>query len=190
MLFKDSDALRDVWAAVRHEWHRATLDHKHPFRFVSLATLSGDQPDVRYLVLREMDEQHRFYCYTDSRSQKIVQLRENPALSLLFYHPKKRCQVKVQGTANIHQQNKLSRRHWDKVQGEAQKAYQASLHPGEEIDGPTEAHSWEAEQGDDHFVVLEIQPKTVDCLQLNGLSHLRAVFKLEGNSWTAQWLAP
>lgn len=190
MLFKGTDSLDGIWETVMHELHRAALDKKHPFRFVTLATISGDQPDMRYVVLREMDEHHHFYCYTDSRSQKVVQLNKNPTLSLLFYHPKKRCQVKVHGTTAIHHQNKISQKHWKKVQGEARKAYQASIDPGKVIDAPTDAHNWDEEKDHSHFVVLQMQPNIVECLQLDGLRHLRAIFKRKENSWAGSWLAP
>ncbi|SHN19679.1 Pyridoxine/pyridoxamine 5'-phosphate oxidase [Cyclobacterium lianum] len=190
MLFSEADALEEIQSTLMRELRRATLDQKHPFRFVSMATLSGSHPGLRYLVLRDLDEQERFYCYTDSRSHKVHQLRKNPALSLLFYHPNKRCQVKVQGRAVIHHQDEVSQIHWAKVQGEAEKSYQATIAPGTAIDDPKEAHSWDTGKADSQFVVLEIRPEIFECLQLDGIRHLRAIFKKSGDKWTHNWLAP
>lgn len=190
MLFKETDSLSDIWTTIKHELHRAALDSKHPFRFVTMATLSNDRPDTRYVVLRKLDENLCFHIYTDSRSHKVHQLNQNPSVTLLFYHPQKRCQVKVQGMATIHQQDFLSKKHWENVQGEAQKAYQAIIPPGKEVANPADAHVWEEEKGDACFTVLAIQPLSIECLQLDGLRHLRNQFYKEGDDWKGYWLAP
>ncbi|MDN3688993.1 pyridoxamine 5'-phosphate oxidase family protein [Cyclobacterium jeungdonense] len=190
MLFKETDSLAAIWDTVRRELHRGAGDSKHPFHFVTMATLSAKQPDTRYVVLRQLDENLCFHIFTDSRSHKVNQLILNPAVTLLFYHSRKRCQVKVQGTATIHQRDSLSKRHWEKVQGEAQKAYQGMVTPGKEVANPTDAHVWEEEKGDAYFTVVAIQPFSIECLQLDGLRHLRNRFYKEGDEWKGIWLAP
>lgn len=190
MLIKETDSLGDIWATIKHELHRAALDNHHPFRFVTMATLSADRPDSRYVVLRKLDEDMCFHIYTDSRSHKVKQLNENPAVALLFYHPQQRCQVKVQGKATVHHQDTHSQKHWKYVQGESQKAYQAIASPGTPVAHPTAAHVWEKEKEDTYFSVLAIQPISIECLQLDGLRHLRNVFFKDGENWNGKWLAP
>ncbi|WP_162419480.1 pyridoxamine 5'-phosphate oxidase family protein [Cyclobacterium roseum] len=190
MLFRETDSLATIWDTVRHELHRGARDSKHPFRFVTMATLSAEQPDSRYVVLRQLDENLCFHIFTDSRSHKVNQLIHNPAVTLLFYHPRKRCQVKVQGTARIHQQDSLSKTHWETVQGDAQKAYQGLIPPGKEVANPGAAHVWMEEKGDAHFTVVVIEASTIECLQLDGLRHLRNRFYKEGDEWKSNWLAP
>lgn len=190
MLFNETDSLDAVWNTVKKELQRAALDKKHPFRFVMLSSSFENRPDARYVVLRKTEGDGCCYIYTDSRSQKVFQLAQQPACTLLFYHPQKRCQVKIQGRATIHRQDPVSKSHWANVQGEAQKAYQSSLPPGTPIENPAAAYAWEEATDSSYFTVIAIQAETIECLQLNGLRHLRAIFRKEENDWSGNWLAP
>lgn len=190
MLFHETEALDAVWMTVKKELQRAALDKKHPFRFVVLSSSSESRPDARYVVLRKTEGDFCCYIYTDSRSHKVFQLEQQPVVTLLFYHPQKRCQVKIQGRATIHRQDSVSKSHWANVQGEAQKAYQSILAPGTPIETPAAAHTWEQAGDSRHFTVIAIQAEAVECLQLNGLQHLRVVFRKDAGGWSGHWLAP
>lgn len=191
MLIEKGYSKQEVFSALKHELHRGALDKRHPFRFVVLSTLGGDGVDSRYVVLRSIDEALHFFIFTDSRSEKIKELKANPHASLLFYHSQKRVQVRVQVNSVIHQQNETVKYRWESVQGEARKAYQSILSPGIPIEDPEDAFSWNENLADfSFFSVIELIPTSIELLQLNGLEHLRIRFTYFDGDWTGQWLAP
>jgi pyridoxamine 5'-phosphate oxidase len=191
MLFTCKDSLDDVFHAIKHELNRGSLDSRHPFRFVSLATQGEEGPDVRYVVLRKIDNGFNFYFFTDARSAKVSQLMKDKRTLLLFYHHGKRVQIKVFGKAEIHQQNELSRSYWPIVQGDSQKAYNSVLAPGTIVSDPEKAFEWSDEMNDQHFCLIKFTPLEIEGLQLNGLTHIRVQFKTTGNgNWSSVWLVP
>ena len=190
MLFTSQNSLPEIWSTLSHELHRGWLDSKHPFRYVTLATRGEDAPEQRMVVLRKIDKDLNFYFFTDSRTAKVSQIKENPQAEFLVYHPGKRTQIRVKGILQIHQQNELSQEMWKRVQGDAQKAYNSTLSPGAEITNPELAYDWPTELDDRFFVVLQFIPETVEALQLNGLTHLRVSFSKMGEDWEGHWLVP
>jgi pyridoxamine 5'-phosphate oxidase len=190
MLFSAEDTLEDIFRIVKHELHRGALDPKHPFRFFSLASHTDSDIDVRYVVLRKLDEELNFYFFTDYRSTKRKQLKNKPDAALLFYHPGKRAQVRIKGKIEIHHQNDLSRTFWSTIQGDAQKAYNAITPPGEIISDPLSAYNWPTEMDDRFFCLIKVIPIHFEALQIHGLNHIRVVFQKKKDSWQMDWLAP
>ena len=190
MLFSSKNTLEEIWVDVKHEIHRGAIDRKHPFRFLTLCTVSESNPDARYVVLRAVDDALSLYIYTDYRTEKIKDLQDNNQCTLIMYHPQKRIQLRVYGQALVHHKNDTSKEHWSNVQGEAQKAYNPSISPGVSISDPQQAYEWPENLTDSYFTVLEIRPHTIDALQLNNMEHLRASFKREKDQWIKAWIAP
>lgn len=176
----------DTWALLKE----ATLDKKHPFRFAVLATTKRDAPGLRYMVLRKIDEADHLILFTDQRSEKVDEIRDDPNVSLLLYHPNARLQVRIEGVAVLHVQDESSRQYWPMVQGETWKAYGSTKAPGEHIEVPDEAYEWDEALAQEQFTVIRIDPKRMEVLQLNGLTHLRAGFEMQEGAWTGQWLVP
>jgi pyridoxamine 5'-phosphate oxidase len=190
MLFTRNNSLEEIFQAVRHELHRGALDSRHPFRFVTLSTQSQDGVDARYVVLRSVDDSLNFYLFTDGRTTKVQQLISFPNMVLLFYHPAKRIQVKVKGKAEIQRNNNLSAVFWSQVQGDSRKAYNQILVPGTAIQDPGDAFAWNEPLTASNFTIIKIIPSQIEALQLNGLEHLRVVFKSKESGWDLSWIAP
>jgi len=92
MLFSATDSFSAIWQTLLHELHRGALDPKHPFRYLTVATVGEQFPQVRTVVMRQFTADLEFLVYTDARSSKVQELLEVPRVSLHFYHPKKnRC---------------------------------------------------------------------------------------------------
>jgi len=190
MLFHSKQSLSEIWTTLSHELHRGALDAKHPFRYVTLATIEHDSPHQRTVVMRKVDKALNFYFFTDFRTGKVKQIQANPNAEFLVYHPGKRTQIRVKGRIQIHQQNKLSQEMWERVQGEAQKAYNSILSPGLEIADPDLAYDWPMEMDDRFFAVLQFIPERIEALQLNGLTHIRVVFSKVGDAWKGLYSMP
>lgn len=190
MLIKPSDPLEQVFRSVRSELIRGALDKKHPYRYMVMSTLGTEGIAARYVVLRKVDEDLNLYFYTDSRTGKISQLKENNGCTLLGYHPSKKAQLRLNGRASIHCQDELAQEHWKNVQGKAQKAYNPEIAPGKSLSHPTEAHTWPEVMTDQYFAVIVVSPFSMEVLQLDKLEHTRAQFDREGKVWNHQWIAP
>lgn len=188
MLIEKDYNLTTVFTTVKHEIRRATLDKRHPFRYVVLGTEAAPVA-MRYVVLRKVDDSLNLTLYTDHRSGKIHQLNAEPRAQLLFYHPGKKVQVMINGTAILHHQDSLALQHWQNVQGDARKAYASTLAPGTSIKQPKDAYMWNSPMTAEHFTVIQFEPTRVEVLQLNGLEHLRAFFSKE-SSWNGTWVVP
>ena len=190
MLFHDQESLSEIFHTVRHELHRGVLDSKHPFRYVSLATQTDEDLDLRCVVLREIDDDLNFYIFSDARTRKVLHTDTNPKVALLMYHPSKRVQVRIKGLATIHRKDELSSKMWSKVQGEAKKAYNPRIAPGSRIANPEAAHQWPETMDDENFTVIKISPYYIDTLQLNTHEHLRVEFSKTEGEWDMNWIAP
>lgn len=190
MLFTATTRPEEIWAIVIKELQLATKIVQHPFRFVNFCTSAGNQPDSRYVVLREVTEELQMLFYTDSRSKKIAQIRENPHVSLLFYHPSARCQVKINGIATMLTQKEATKNYWENIPPEAQKAYQSNRPPKTQVDRAEKGMMVDVEYQNKFFSVIKVIPKEVECLQLDSKGHLRLAFVLENEKWQSSWLIP
>jgi pyridoxine/pyridoxamine 5'-phosphate oxidase len=190
MLFTRENTSAEIWQTLVHELHRGALDSKHPFRYINLGTQGSDYPEVRTVVLRKVDQQLNCIIYTDYRSAKVQEIQANPLVSLHFYNPKQRVQLRIQAKAIIHHQNSLASAYWTKVQGDAQKAYTSTLAPGSKIESPEQAFEWAEEMNFHFFAVLELIPQSIEGLQLDRLNHLRINFSIKQENWEGEWLVP
>ncbi|MDA1267855.1 MAG: pyridoxamine 5'-phosphate oxidase family protein [Bacteroidetes bacterium] len=187
MLLTSSDVPSEIWQTVLHELHRGALDAKHPFRYVTLATIGTYFPHVRTVVLRELTSNLEFLVYIDARSAKVQDLLEVPRVSLLFYHPKKQVQVRVKALATIHSEDELAQEYWKRISEKRQSEYKSSLAPGTRIENPE--LGWESSMERSYFSVLKFSPLSIEVLQLAKDGHLRIQFEL-ASGWKGSWMVP
>lgn len=187
MRFSATDSLVDIWQMLLHELHRGALDPKHPFRYLTVATLGDQFPQVRTVVLRQFTADLEFLVYTDARSSKVQELFEVPRVSLLFYHPKKQVQVRVQALATVHVEDELAQAHWMRVSEKRKSEYQSELGPGKQIMHPKEG--WGSSSEHSYFSVLKFSPLCLEVLQLAKEGHLRIQFNC-ASEWGGSWLVP
>ncbi len=186
MLFSLLESPSEIWQAIKHELHRGALDPKHPFRFVNLGTTAHGFPKIRTVVLREITNEFDFLVFTDHRTAKVKEIQESPYVALHVYHPKKMVQLRVEAKAEIHFQNEVSEKYWEKIPQSRRFEYTGVLPPGECIQNPEEGR----EQGESiFFTVIQIKPFLIEALQLDKKGHLRIQFQRNEN-WQGQWLVP
>jgi len=173
---------------------RAVMDKNHNFRFFSVATTGlADQPaQSRIVVLRSFSEDWEFEFYTDHRSTKVEEIKQNPRLSALFWDSSRRVQIRIEARAEIHHRNELAKERWKRVQGDAQKAYNSPVVPGVEIESPEEAYNWPDDYSDRHFCVIRCVAVNVRILQISGMEHLAFFYQKndQSQSWEGQRVAP
>jgi hypothetical protein len=176
---------KELEEKLKADWGRASVDKRHPWRYPVFATADGTQPQQRIVVLRKfIPAKWEFWFYTDYRSQKISDLKENPAVALHFYHPRQQIQVRLQGRSYIEFQNELSASELATLPENQRSDYQSALAPGSPLtedmeEGPAAAA--------DHFCVLRFEAQALDYLKLSREGHFRAKGEEQANgSW--EWM--
>ncbi|WP_304516690.1 pyridoxamine 5'-phosphate oxidase family protein [Cecembia rubra] len=191
MLIDLRDHPSEIFSKIIHELNSGATNKMHPYSYGVLGTVEGMRPDLRYVVIREVDNDLNLFFYTDERSLKVKSIQVNPNVSLLFYHPLKRVQVRIAGRAFLHHLDSQASMHWKRVLGDARTAYNALIQPGTPIHHPEDAFSWNEDLSSSlNFLVIKVEPFSIEALQLNGLEHLRIRFTKEAENWSSTWLAP
>lgn len=175
----------NLFELCKAELIRSNADRKHPFRYVTLSTM-GTYPESRVVVKRKSSLDLEQIIFTDSRSPKVKQISNNPIASLLFYHDKKKLQIRMKGVANIISTGV----EYDQYKASLQNRttdYQTRLAPS------TIANQEELIYDDDiYFVVLKFIPKEIDILQLGKHKHIRIGLSIdeEKNLNQIEYLVP
>lgn len=179
----------DLFEQANAELIRSNADRKHPFRLMYLSTF-GEYPEVRTVVKRKVDPDLNLIFFTDSRSPKVTQIRDNPKVSVLFYHPKKKLQLRLYGKAVLidHGHGDFDR-YWQSVQGAPSlQDYTTVKAPGSPIGQESEAQALFGEEV--YFVAVQILTEKLDVLQLGRESHQRSRFVRDKDNWIQQELVP
>lgn len=174
-----------IWKSLQ----RGSVDGKHPFRYLYLATAGTEGPQQRTVVLRQVDiPSQRLFFYSDWRTQKIRDLRQNAEASILAYHPKKMLQVRLNGSISLHQDDALAAEHWAKIPEGRQSDYNSQQAPGSPLKDPKDIPRSSEAQG--NFVVLEFEAQLLDALQLSREGHRRLRFERQGGDWQGGFVVP
>jgi 3-hydroxyisobutyrate dehydrogenase len=187
----------DIWARLEN----AAASSRNDFHLPVVATVSGDMPSLRTVVLRRAsatDRKLRFH--TDIRSPKVSALLANPSIALLFYHKEHRLQLRVQGRATVDHTSDAVSMAWDATPASSRRCYLSTAAPSSTSDVPSVGfpdafrHRFPSHEetlpGRDHFAVVIVQVKSIDWLWLNHAGHRRAQFIYHEGGFDAQWLVP
>ncbi len=185
-------------------WHlliKAALKRKGSYQTPTVATIGQDgHARQRVVVLREVDKPNRrLTLFTDARSDKVAELRAKPALSWLFWDPRKKVQVRMESKAVMEQGTGRCRAYWDKLPVQGRKSYAALQAPGtpQSSDAEPLPPSWHSDMpledtayAFDNFMVITGAVSFIDCLHLHADGHQRATFTWEEEEWKGQWVTP
>lgn len=177
---------------LKSELQKGTSKKGHPFRYCTLAT-TGLQHTARLrtIVLRRVEDNLKLVFYTDKRSKKIVHIKENDRVSLLFYHPKQLLQLKVEGRADIVTDSTELQKYWSGVQPSSRKDYITKSPPGSPLSNPDNVEYFEDKN---YFCIVEVAPTKIEYLKLKRPNHLRMLFsrdeEKDDSEWNSQFLVP
>ena len=181
--------------------HKGVGNHRHPFYRPVLATMDGNKPEVRTVILRSFSEKERILiCHCDARTSKVTQIQANPNVSWLFYHPKKWIQLRLSGTASIHQDDKIAETQWANVRRTTRINYCAEIPPGSPTEKPTSglpeflknsaSKILDCPDARQNFAAIVCRFDQMDWLMLALTGHLRARFHWQDNRIDASWVIP
>ncbi len=187
------DNLDQVEKQIWDMLEKGVPSYKASFHYVSVATIAYDKPELRTVILRDVDVKNKEISFhTDLRSPKVAQLKNNNAVSFLFYDPETRMQLRCSGKATLHYKDAHAELAWGKSRLPSRLTYTNILPSGADLPAPdlidlnrTEVSEEELEKAYDNFVVVTSKINQVDWLFLHYKGHRRALFDYVKNSF--QW---
>ena len=176
---------------------RATADPKSAWRTPVLATVTPEgAPAARTVILRHLDRTGQsLVFYTDNRSNKIDDLKQNSAVEICFWDPKSGQQLRVAGSGYVETDPDRLDQIWRDVPVGSRLVYRAAATPGQPIEIPGETSEdrrlerAETEHGRAHFRVLTVRWRKWDWLHLGQSGQRRARFIFEDDGGVdATWI--
>jgi len=186
---------------MKNEWNellKAVKDAAHDYHLFALSTTDGNKPELRTVVLREVDnDKYRISFHTDTRSPKYQQILNNPSISALFYDPVRRIQLRVKGLAAPSDDKILLKTLWSKLNKDSRQCYQGDLAPSDALPNDIiinqipdkSSDSDKNVYGFENFTRITIQVSEIEILMLHHLGHKRLKCKLDCDPIETQWLA-
>jgi len=202
---KKSHGKRDALEGVLHEiWSmlkRGVGRSQDPFHWPVLGTTGKNGCSLRTVILRQLILPDRILvCHSDARAAKANEIRRFNKVSWLFYHPKKKVQLRVSGQATLHTDDQFADEQWAKTGVTSRLNYCAVKPPGTPVDQPTSGLPdflynriptlLQSERGHKNFMSIACQIDTIDWLMLSVMGNRRARFVWDEHRLSAGWLVP
>ncbi len=170
-------------------------DRRAAFHTPALASLSLDgAPSARTVVLRRVSRAERWLqAHTDRRSEKAREVLVDPHVSLHFYDPSAKVQLRIAGLASLHTEDAVADDAWAQSRSFSRECYRIEPGPGTPLADPREAVIPQVENpeaGREHFAVLRVRAQTLEWLYLAARGHRRARFDWRYERMDARWLTP
>ena len=192
MNFKNNNP-NDIFSNQWNQLELAVKEAKHNYHLFALSTIDANSPDVRTVVLRNVNKNtYSISFHTDIRSPKFKQITKNPNVSVLFYDVQARTQIRMVGTASICGDEDMLKSLWGKLSKESKDCYMGEVPPSGPLHGRTTINKIKETNPDDgynNFARVAIHVSKMDVLLLHHLGHRRIEFKLHGKKPVHQWLA-
>ena len=185
-----NNTLREIPSIIFSELRKAASKKKHPFKNVVLTTVKEQNPLSRWVIFRKLTMEQNLLVYTDSRSEKIKNLRKNPNCGLLFYNNRQGLQIYFNAVSTIHQKNELTKKYWQGIVGKSSENYTTVNPPGSPINSIDKGHITDKDLNDKHFSIIEFIPVNMKILQLSRDGHIRVNFVKINNEWEGSFIVP
>jgi pyridoxamine 5'-phosphate oxidase len=172
-----------------------------PFHWPVLGTAAKEGCSLRTVILRQVKIPDRILvCHTDARSAKVQEIMNCSQTSWLFYHPKKKIQVRILGYATLHAHDAYADRQWADISITSRLNYCTSKPPGARIDKPSSGLPdfllnkiptlLETERCRKNFMVIVVHIFSIDWLLLKITGNRRALFEWDKDRLQSTWLVP
>ena len=155
-------------------------------RWIQIATINSDnQPRLRTVVFRGWSKDNSMLVYTDSRTEKVKDIKNNNNVEILWLLNKSNSQFRFKGNANIIQDNI---KYWKEL-GYKSRSTWFWPNPGYEFNNKDFKENINQEVKPSNFLVLEIIIHTVELLRLEKPVHKRFIWK-ESDNWNKKRINP
>lgn len=201
------DYYNDLDASFAQAWklvEAGVTDRNSPAHMPTVGTVDAHgAPQLRIMVLREVSRKSRtLRFHTDARSNKVAQLQNGAATSILMYDPAAKAQIRLSGHAHIVSEGDLADSAWSNSTPFARRCYMAEAAPGSTMTQPSSGlPEWiEGKQPDeeqladyrDNFAAVMFVTDSIEWLYLANPGHRRARWHWDQahNLWRGSWLVP
>jgi hypothetical protein len=189
--------LDDMWSMLL----RGVTDSNDPFHWPVLGTTGKDGCRLRTVILRKaIRSDLLLVCHTDARAAKAQEIMNFAKVSWLFYHPAKKIQLRIAGSATLHTDDRFADKQWSEIKTTSRLNYCTVDAPGTTVAKPSSGlpdfllkkipSLFETEIGRKNFMAIACRIDEVDWLRLSTLGNRRARFKWDANRLSATWLVP
>ena len=180
------DDLSAIHQACWQQLAACTTDKAHPWRVMGLATSAGDVPDLRSVVLREVDPAAQtLMFFTDARSPKVGQITAQPQAMLLAWSPALSWQLRLRVRLAVQTTGLAVSSRWARLKmSPAAQDYLSPLPPGAPLSGHIPPPTPDRDSRN-HFAVVRAVVQQMDWLELRPGGHRRAIFPAVG---PAEWV--
>ena len=169
----------------------------HPFHIFSISTISNNKPDSRNVVLRNVNRNNKSVTFhTDTRSNKISQIKNDINVCALFYDSAKKIQIRGYGSIGIETDELLIKDRWNQSKKMSKLCYLHKSAPGEKINNAKDYlydkdDLQNIEVGIKNFSVINIKFNKIDWLNLSHKGHERIIINFTNeDNIKFEWVAP
>jgi pyridoxamine 5'-phosphate oxidase len=189
--------LNDVWKML----NRGVKRFDDPFHRPVLGTSGQDGCNMRTVILRHFILFERILvCHTDARAPKVKEIETSNRVAWLFYHPRKKVQLRICGRATLHVDDPLAHTQWAAVGVASRLNYAATEPPGTPVDKPISGLPdllrnklptlLESGKLRENFMSISCKIESLDWLKLRLTGNRRARFVWDENEVSSTWLIP
>lgn len=175
--------LENLETSIWQTLEASIAERGHEWRTPVLATIDENGlPQARTLVLRGVDpDKRQLRIFTDHRSPKVQQIRQQPCVTLLFWSRVLNWQVRISAEMSVIADGPEIDTAWSRIcKSAAAFDYLTLDAPGSPLPDMEKHSEYHA------LAILVAQVKEIDWLELNPEGHRRARL----TDGEAQWLTP
>ena len=171
---------------------QGVVNKKSKFHTPTLSTINGNEINSRTIILRKVDNKTKMlFFYSDSRSRKVLNIKQNNNVTVHLYEPRFRLQVQLYGNANIENKTKKTKDIWSSLRNFSKKNYLSVLSPGEKINNLDDIkYNADNEEAFYNFSLINFKVTKLECLQLSDIKNIRVEFVYSESSDKKYYMVP
>ncbi len=171
---------------------QGVVNKKSKFHTPTLSTINGNAINSRTIILRKVDNKTKMlFFYSDSRSRKVINIKQNNNVTIHLYEPRFKLQVQLYGNANIENKTEKTKDIWSSLRNFSKKNYLSVLSPGEKINNLDDIkYNTDNEEAFYNFSLINFKVSKLECLQLSDIKNIRVEFVYSESSDKKYYMVP
>ena len=171
---------------------QGVVNKNSKFHTPTLSTINGNTINSRTIILRKVDIKTKMlFFYSDSRSRKVLNIKQNNNGTVHLYEPRFKLQVQLYGYANIENKTEKTKDIWNSLNYFSKKNYLSELSPGEKINSLDDL-KYNADNEDTfyNFSLIYFKVSKLECLQLSDTNNIRVEYVYTKSSNKKYYMVP
>ena len=171
---------------------QGVVNKKSKFHTPTLSTVNGNMINSRTIILRKVDNKTKMlFFYSDSRSRKVLNIKQNNNVTVHLYEPRFKLQVQLYGHAKIENNSEKTKNIWSSLNSFSKKNYLSALSPGEKINSLDNLkYNTDNEEAFYNFSLIYFKVSKLECLQLSEIKNIRVEFVYTESSDKKHYMVP